>query len=665
MSMAIIAQTSRNAFTSRHRGSGSGRARQTVGRIAFALTCCLVAASHGQVARGQSTSVPVPISYYTFDQPAGSTTLLDSVRGTSGQGTLYGYGGGGGTFAPGLVGNALSFNGSTTYVTAPLVGAALSEFTLSAWVNLTEATNWGTILKNWGSSTPGAFHLGIQDNSSQWSNFVGLADDSVAAVYTPNDTTPTGTWTNLITTVSSSAGQMKLYLNGLLVDTTSFSGEINGTKPVMSFGVKLNDQNDGAGDPPGWLNGWLDEIAFWDSALTSQQVGNIYSSGTSGSSPIPVPSSTVYWAPGAGAGGTDTWTAGVGSFWAANANGSGTKAVWNNGLANGEAVFGGTPGTVTTSGTIEANKLTFTTNGYTIAGNATSPIQFIGSAPGIKLASGVSTTISADLGGSGPLAVTGTGSRGVANLGGVVTTTDGVQVTNALLSLSGTVNGSVSVAANAAVGGTGLISGTISGSGAVAPGNSPGILTVNAVDPTGGLDFTFEFSGTAPNYANASASVNDVLRLNGSTPFGTGLTGANTKTLFLNFTKAALTVGTGTATILQGGFFTDADTDFLSLINNATSDNAGFAVYVLGDGNGTDNYYNGQSYYNWRNPAMFGWTQSLFASTEVATGAFAGGSSTGRVLTLAVAVPEPATCVMALAGLACGGFLMWRRRKRA
>lgn len=29
-----------------------------------------------------------------------------------------------------------------------------------------------------------------------------------------------------------------------------------------------------------------------------------------------------------------------------------------------------------------------------------------------------------------------------------------------------------------------------------------------------------------------------------------------------------------------------------------------------------------------------------------------------------VAVPEPSTCVMALAGLACGGFSMWRRRRR-
>jgi hypothetical protein len=39
------------------------------------------------------------------------------------------------------------------------------------------------------------------------------------------------------------------------------------------------------------------------------------------------------------------------------------------------------------------------------------------------------------------------------------------------------------------------------------------------------------------------------------------------------------------------------------------------------------------------------------------------GISTGS-FTIA-AVPEPSTCAMALAGLACGGYTMFRRRKQA
>ena len=39
--------------------------------------------------------------------------------------------------------------------------------------------------------------------------------------------------------------------------------------------------------------------------------------------------------------------------------------------------------------------------------------------------------------------------------------------------------------------------------------------------------------------------------------------------------------------------------------------------------------------------------------------------TTGQITLGVAAVPEPSTYAMALAGLACGGFSMWRRRKRA
>lgn len=37
----------------------------------------------------------------------------------------------------------------------------------------------------------------------------------------------------------------------------------------------------------------------------------------------------------------------------------------------------------------------------------------------------------------------------------------------------------------------------------------------------------------------------------------------------------------------------------------------------------------------------------------------------GPNMASSVAVPEPSTFAMALAGLACGGYLLWRRRKQA
>lgn len=60
---------------------------------------------------------------------------------------------------------------------------------------------------------------------------------------------------------------------------------------------------------------------------------------------------------------------------------------------------------------------------------------------------------------------------------------------------------------------------------------------------------------------------------------------------------------------------------------------------------------------------MFGWTQSLFASTEVVTADFAGGSETGRVLTLVVGVPEPSTSALGLAAAGFIGVVRWLRRR--
>jgi hypothetical protein len=44
---------------------------------------------------------------------------------------------------------------------------------------------------------------------------------------------------------------------------------------------------------------------------------------------------------------------------------------------------------------------------------------------------------------------------------------------------------------------------------------------------------------------------------------------------------------------------------------------------------------------------------------------FTGDYLPGSSFVTITAVPEPATCAMALAGLACGGYSMFRRRKGA
>lgn len=67
----------------------------------------------------------------------------------------------------------------------------------------------------------------------------------------------------------------------------------------------------------------------------------------------------------------------------------------------------------------------------------------------------------------------------------------------------------------------------------------------------------------------------------------------------------------------------------------------------------------GQSIYGTSSSTVDGWIASDFKfSTN-------DGSMYGLSEELTVPVPEPGSCALALACLACGGFAMWRRRKRA
>lgn len=85
------------------------------------------------------------------------------------------------------------------------------------------------------------------------------------------------------------------------------------------------------------------------------------------------------------------------------------------------------------------------------------------------------------------------------------------------------------------VGGTGRINGTVGGGGVISPGNSEGILTLGAIDPSEGMDFVFRLTATAPDFATPAASLNDVLLLTDSeAPFAAPLGAQNTVRIYLS-----------------------------------------------------------------------------------------------------------------------------------
>ena len=122
----------------------------------------------------------------------------------------------------------------------------------------------------------------------------------------------------------------------------------------------------------------------------------------------------------------------------------------------------------------------------------------------------------------------------------------------------------------------------------------------------------------------------------------------------LTATKAdntTITISTGANTEIAGNVIaTDSalyvpDGTYLSFY---TSDYSQYIVW--------DNNYQAVLYYSTKNiDGDFGWDSSSYPITD----------ENGWRIGSVQAVPEPSTYAMALAGLACGGYSMWRRRKRA
>ena len=212
------------------------------------------------------------ISLYQYDN-----SLTDTVRGSTGAASLVN---GSSSYVAGIVGQAFDFNGST-FMKAPQAGAGLSAFSISSWVYFDTRTSWATIVKNWGDGVTGAYHFGLSDTQFRVSNYLGT-DAGIYAV--ESGTLSADTWYHVAVTLGPSLTQ-KLYVNGVQVASGSASGDLNNNYRNMSMGGKLNDaQNSIATTNPGWLDGYLDELAFFNQELTSSDILGIYNAGLAGQS---------------------------------------------------------------------------------------------------------------------------------------------------------------------------------------------------------------------------------------------------------------------------------------------------------------------------------------------------------------------------------------------
>ncbi|HBO44067.1 MAG TPA: hypothetical protein DD670_09065 [Planctomycetaceae bacterium] len=224
------------------------------------------------------------VAYWSFDEGAG-TTVADTIGGDNA--TLIG-----GTWTTGLLGGALSFNGTTDGV---LVGAPTSldlgtnACTISAWVKL------GVLPSGAGSAFTGIFdslldgyvmyvdksanEIRMKVNSADSSNVYVGATRPGAADTSQFDITD---WHHVVGTFDGAFG--RLYYDGQLMDTVGVS-KAGGTQvqsgQVAGIGYQPEAPNASGVLQPnqGYLNGALDEMAIWNRAINADEILYLYNAG--------------------------------------------------------------------------------------------------------------------------------------------------------------------------------------------------------------------------------------------------------------------------------------------------------------------------------------------------------------------------------------------------
>ena len=256
-----------------------------------------------------------------FSEGAGTTAHDDSGAATPSDLSLSNVG-----WGSGRVGRAGVFDGtSSVATTAGPVVATTADFTVSAWVYLTDSSTTRTVVSQDGTSASG-FSLQYLRSSGRWALAMPRSDQSspTTDVVLSTAAPSLNTWTSLVATYTASSGSMALYVNGILQSTGTHTGSWSATGSLVVGG----DRSGGV-RADRWA-GRVQDVRTWSSVVPSPSA--LYAAFDSG------PSSSWSFSESSGtqtadsATGLVAGTLGSGATWTTGVSGSGLAL---DGTANG------------------------------------------------------------------------------------------------------------------------------------------------------------------------------------------------------------------------------------------------------------------------------------------------------------------------------------------
>ena len=176
--------------------------------------------------------------------------------------------------APGMINEALEFDGAGNYVELPELGA-WEQGTIECWAQQTEAGGIQGIISTW-QWAPGKVHFKFESNQIQVHK-----NDGVKVTFARE----LETWYHIIYTCDTKADELKLYVNGELAAEGKAGGELQ----VMNE-RRIGSEYDGR-----FLIGLVDEVRFYDRILTEDEVKKNFLAESNSLSVEPVDKIAASW----------------------------------------------------------------------------------------------------------------------------------------------------------------------------------------------------------------------------------------------------------------------------------------------------------------------------------------------------------------------------------
>ncbi len=204
------------------------------------------------------------VAHWTLNEAIGDIAL-DS----SGNGHDAGIYGDGWKIVAGKIMGAIELNGND-YALATDFPVPPSTVTVTAWVYANSKPSWGSMVKNWGSSQTGQFHLGLDAGANNLDVHITQSGGGTVNV-NEGAAFPTGEWQHVAFVADGT--MVRLYRNGAEVASAGYDGTLRTSHTGVGIGMKPNNEGTGPdGGIPAYWDGLIDDVWILSRGLTPEEL---------------------------------------------------------------------------------------------------------------------------------------------------------------------------------------------------------------------------------------------------------------------------------------------------------------------------------------------------------------------------------------------------------